>query len=723
MKRAFILCLFFLAIITLPAKERVIENPQFYVSSHGNVVVEKVVLNSNATLLYMVIGHSPSFWIRIDSKTYIRVGDEKYIVESAEGIELDKEVFSDETNETHFVLKFPAIDPQAKTLDFIESDCESCFKIWGINLDPDATFIASDIPQHIKDLALAEVREDGTSLETPTLKEGIALLKGRFSGYVPSMNIKIEVYVNNPVTGIQEELRTRVGEDGSFELQVPLVTTMEVLLRFWGYNKFVLLSPDQESIVYVDLHRKSYQETGSEALRIPASRYMFWGGTNADVNNQKEDVDLGRVLNDVFYSDETFTEILGMDAAQYKAYVMKMKDDMLKLAADMKLGKRAGELAALTVKNKIMHYLFFADSYLSEAYRRANKLDYEDELTDYKRPVYDAGYYSFLKELDINDPANLYSGEYENNINSAKYMQFDGATSSNQMLGAELFLGLIQSGRLTPEETESAEYLVRMIANQSQGVVEQVEDTLTQEERNTRLNSFVQKYNNEIQAYIEAHTVSERKERLAQVLGVSKGVAFDLMAAQSVCNNKFEQIMPLTEKDLEALGQIEDPFYLKYATEKNNKLIAELERAKGNKKYVIHDVPESEGEQFFADIVKPFEGSVILVDFWATWCAPCRSAMKHFEPAKTALKEKGVVFIYLTDESSPQQAWENMIPGISGEHFRMTSAQFAGLKQKFGVRGVPSYLILNKKGEQVYFSVGFEGADRLSQLLNDELGE
>lgn len=148
-----------------------------------------------------------------------------------------------------------------------------------------------------------------------------------------------------------------------------------------------------------------------------------------------------------------------------------------------------------------------------------------------------------------------------------------------------------------------------------------------------------------------------------------------------------------------------------------------MERNKGKKGFTIHDTPQTEGEQLFQDIVKPFEGKVILIDFWATWCGPCRSAMKQFESAKNELKEKGVVFIYLTDESSPQGTWENMISNISGEHFRMTSSQSNALHKKFGVKGIPSYLILNKKGEQVYFKVGFEGSDRLSQMLNDELNK
>ena len=93
----------------------------------------------------------------------------------------------------------------------------------------------------------------------------------------------------------------------------------------------------------------------------------------------------------------------------------------------------------------------------------------------------------------------------------------------------------------------------------------------------------------------------------------------------------------------------------------------------------------------------------------------------EFEPAKERLKEKEIVFVYLTDESSPLTAWQNMIPDISGEHFRLKSAQFQYLKKKFGANGIPSYLVLNKDGEQIYFRVGFEEAESLERIIMDAL--
>jgi thioredoxin-related protein len=42
------------------------------------------------------------------------------------------------------------------------------------------------------------------------------------------------------------------------------------------------------------------------------------------------------------------------------------------------------------------------------------------------------------------------------------------------------------------------------------------------------------------------------------------------------------------------------------------------------------------------------------------------------------------------------------------------------LKKKFGIKGIPSYLILNKQGEQIYFKTGFDGR-AIEQKLTEGL--
>lgn len=149
-------------------------------------------------------------------------------------------------------------------------------------------------------------------------------------------------------------------------------------------------------------------------------------------------------------------------------------------------------------------------------------------------------------------------------------------------------------------------------------------------------------------------------------------------------------------------------------------MIAKIEKDAQNE-YTIRKVEEVEEDALLREILIPYQGKVILIDFWNTWCGPCLSAMKEFATDKELFKNKEVVFLYLADESSPETIWTSLIPTIGGEHFRLKQEQMDALKRKFGIKAIPSYVIYDKKGEQIYFKTGFEGAKKIGEIIDKHL--
>ena len=81
------------------------------------------------------------------------------------------------------------------------------------------------------------------------------------------------------------------------------------------------------------------------------------------------------------------------------------------------------------------------------------------------------------------------------------------------------------------------------------------------------------------------------------------------------------------------------------------------------------------------------------------------------------LKDKDIVYLYITGETSPLKTWENMIPDIHGEHYRVTAAQWNFLGKSFNVSGVPTYLIIDREGNIKYRQVGFPGVKTMKEEL------
>jgi len=213
----------------------------------------------------------------------------------------------------------------------------------------------------------------------------------------------------------------------------------------------------------------------------------------------------------------------------------------------------------------------------------------------------------------------------------------------------------------------------------------------------------------------------DRENKMKAFFGVSNNLTFDIIKLRRVTKktNNFEIY---TDNEIKTIQkEIKDPFISNYLKIENERTKVKIKANKAKGGYIVNTVKKDEGDELFDSMIKKYKGKVVYVDFWATWCAPCMSGIRKIVPLKEKMKDDNVVFLYITDESSPEGTWKNSISDIKGEHYRVSKDEWNYLSNKFNISGIPHYALVNKEGKIIKPKMGHTSIDKLRTILKTEI--
>lgn len=93
-------------------------------------------------------------------------------------------------------------------------------------------------------------------------------------------------------------------------------------------------------------------------------------------------------------------------------------------------------------------------------------------------------------------------------------------------------------------------------------------------------------------------------------------------------------------------------------------------------------------------------GSVVVLDFWATWCSPCLRSLPNLHSVVERYQDRGVVLILVSLDRTAKRSRDYLVEnGYSTDNVLWESLDAArAVKNQFGVVGIPRTFIIDRDG-------------------------
>jgi peroxiredoxin len=112
--------------------------------------------------------------------------------------------------------------------------------------------------------------------------------------------------------------------------------------------------------------------------------------------------------------------------------------------------------------------------------------------------------------------------------------------------------------------------------------------------------------------------------------------------------------------------------------------------------------------------LQDLRGKVVLVNFWATWCPPCRKEMPDLQALYEQFKDHGLVVLAISDEEAAK-----VTPFITGRKISYPVLLDPGRKVNdlFIVEGIPKSFVYDRSGKLVTQSIDMRTRNQFLEML------
>lgn len=712
---------------SIVAQQKTIDNPDYQYAK--NYVFDRIIFTDTATIAEITVSNLPNYWVSIDSNSYLKDsnGDKVFRLKRADNYELNKEVFMPESGERKATLYFEPVLPEVDRVDFLEPQSKPQDATLGISLKQAATeqfppaicgvwtsdngrslqifpkgFFNNGIVEQasIKKSGKNEysiVLNDGTK-HTISLQEdkkgvktlrydnatyspaltatnnsnntnwtfapeqyadkaitpGKAIVKGYIDHYTPRLGYSALTFrFEDQITRDEKNILVDIAPDGSFEAELPIFSPYWSFVS--GINEGIYLAPFDTVFFYTDLatphkNKNTLVVLGSEdAVAINTLQPII-----AQKFNLPNGMDIYNAANE------------GLPATlQMKQTFLEKAREYTEQSNSILTQYNLSDYAKNQLISDFQTCIFRELLELSSYYNNKKYLNKRDSL---------GNYYSEINPDFVPLPGdfyNFYPTFYTSVLNNPLF-----CTTSSSWVPINRF-------EFTPTMHQPMTWSHENYKNISE------KDSILLRNK-------------------EASIISEFADSTLSRLNKA-GIGLCYMSDYAIARSLKCNILDFfKDKDLDFKLSVLSTYAPIIKSNHvrsyiSNYLIKEIVPNSGPKT-TLHQqlLAGTKEEEAFANLIKPYEGNILMIDFWNLGCGPCRAGMLKDRDMVERLKDKKIKFLYVTcDVDSPIEHTEKFLNdnNIKGEQIRISKDDWNRLSAKLNISGIPHQTLVDKKGE------------------------